>query len=196
MLTFDDAYADLATYAFPALEAAGMRATVFVVTDCLGRGATWDDGEVSGFRLLDSADVREWSRRGIEFGAHTRSHPDLRALADDDLKTEIEGSADDLERILDQEVAAFAYPFGRYDERSLAVVRARFDLGFSTLEGTNRRSDPHQLERTMVQQADTALDINARVRLGYSPPERARRKLAIWMRRLVPSGRKRNTSGS
>ncbi len=80
MLTFDDAYADLAEAAFPVLERAGFRATVFVPTAHLGGSNAWEEPEAQGHRLLEPASVRTGACAGIEFGAHTRSHADLAAL--------------------------------------------------------------------------------------------------------------------
>jgi peptidoglycan/xylan/chitin deacetylase (PgdA/CDA1 family) len=186
MVTFDDGYADLAADAFPLLEAARMRAAVFVVTAQVGGSSAWDAAlGGGGHRLLSAQEIRLWSERGIEFGAHTRTHPDLTTLSDSELDSEIVGSADDLEAVIDRRVDAFAYPFSLVDRRSLAIVRDRFEIAFTVFEGTNRRSDPHQLERTMVQPYDRALDIATRVRLGYSPRERTWVALARWKRRLI-----------
>jgi peptidoglycan/xylan/chitin deacetylase (PgdA/CDA1 family) len=189
MLTFDDGYDDLKTHAFPLLEAAGMQAAVFVVTAQIGGSSVWDEAlGGGGHRLLSAGEIRAWSARGIEFGAHTRTHPDLTALEDAELASEIVGSAEDLEAVIGQPVVAFAYPFSVFDRRSLAIVRKRFELAFTVFEGTNRRTDPHWLGRTMVQPYDRPLDIATRVRLGYSPRERSWVALARWKRRLLRRG--------
>src|SRR5215216_1446368 len=71
LITFDDGYSDLAVSAFPELERRGMPALVFAVSGRVGQGNDWD-GPVSQ-TLLDGAQMREWSHRGITFGAHTRT---------------------------------------------------------------------------------------------------------------------------
>ncbi|HWT67441.1 MAG TPA: polysaccharide deacetylase family protein, partial [Terracidiphilus sp.] len=42
MITFDDAYADIAEYALPVLKHYGFTATIFVVTERVGATNSWD----------------------------------------------------------------------------------------------------------------------------------------------------------
>lgn len=52
---------------------------------------------------------------GIEFGAHTETHPHLPALPPDSVRQEVTGSKSDLERRLRLPVRSFAYPYGERD---------------------------------------------------------------------------------
>lgn len=127
-LTFDDAYQGLHRYALPILQKMGFTATVFVVTDYVGAENTWDlNWGGRRFRHLDWDQMKEMQRAGIEFGSHGASHRDLRSLADQDLRRELAGSKKSLEEGLGAEVAAFCYPFGRYDQR---VRRAVIEAGY------------------------------------------------------------------
>jgi peptidoglycan/xylan/chitin deacetylase (PgdA/CDA1 family) len=187
LITFDDGYADLAQTAFPALAAAGQSATVFLVTGLLGEHAAWDDERgAGGHRLLDEAAVRDWSRRGIEFGAHTRTHRRLDELDDDELDAEIAGSAGDVEALTDRPAQAFAYPYGIHDERVRRAVAASFAVAFDGRPGRNVAGcDPLVLRRTMVQRTDTRADLALRVAIGRSPIELARMRLGRLRRRLA-----------
>jgi peptidoglycan/xylan/chitin deacetylase (PgdA/CDA1 family) len=185
MLTFDDAYADLADAVFPVLERAGFRATVFVATAHLGGRNAWEAPAAQGHRVLDAAAVRRWSARGIEFGAHTRSHACLGRLDSRAMEEEVLGGKRDLEDLLQAPVLSFAYPYGVADPASAAVVARAFRLAFTGREGLNRAGeDPHQLRRTMVQAVDTPLDLRLRLRLGRSPVRIAHQHLGIARRRL------------
>jgi peptidoglycan/xylan/chitin deacetylase (PgdA/CDA1 family) len=185
VITFDDAYADLAKTAFPLLERAGFRATVFVPTAHLGATNAWEAPAAQGHRLLDPAAVRRWSKRGIEFGAHTRSHADLTRLDRAGVEREVLGGKRDLEELLQAPVDSFAYPYGVADPVSRSVVASAFRIAFTALEGPNRAdADPHSLRRTMVQSVDTALDLGLRLRLGRSPVRLARQQLGVTRRRL------------
>ena len=52
---------------------------------------------------------------GVDVGAHTLTHPLLATLPVDEQRREIEGSRDQLERLLDTRVTLFSYPFGGHD---------------------------------------------------------------------------------
>ena len=191
MITFDDAYADIAEFALPVLERHGFGAAVFVVTRELGGTNRWDEEEGCGsHRLMNAEDIRAWRERGIEFGSHSRSHADLRQLADVDLALEISGGGRDLEDLLGRAPAAFAYPYGSYDERVMERARRAVDLAFSCDEGLNDlRTDPHALRRTMVQPSDLWADFVLRVRLGSSPLMRLRSRVRLRTRLVAGAER-------
>ena len=179
VLTFDDAYADTATYALPLLEQYGFTATVYVVTGQIGGVNRWDT--VGGWAavphpLMTAEQIRHWHGRGIDFGAHTRTHPDLRALDPAALDAEVRGSAEDLTALLGGPPRSFAYPYGAYDARVSDAVRAAFPLGLTSDEGLNYLgTDPAQLRRVMVLPGDSLLEFALKVRLGWSPLEHLRR---------------------
>jgi glycosyltransferase involved in cell wall biosynthesis/peptidoglycan/xylan/chitin deacetylase (PgdA/CDA1 family) len=189
LLTFDDAYSDLHDHAFPALASKGYRATLFVPAGYLGKENLWDEALRAGsytvaHRLLESTAVAGWHRRGIEVGAHSRTHARLPTLSSRDLVEEVEGSKRDLERLLGAPVTTFAYPFGAVDERVRDAAASVFDAAFTIDEGLNTlATDPLMLRRTVVQPGDTALDLVFRLSLGWSPVHRLRRRLA---RRRIP----------
>jgi peptidoglycan/xylan/chitin deacetylase (PgdA/CDA1 family) len=187
LLTFDDGYADFQDYALPALQRHSFGAIVFIITRRLAGVNSWD-----GAPLMSSSQIRECSAQGIEFGAHTRTHPDLTTLSGVELREEVAGSGEDLSSILGTRVSSFAYPFGFWNEEVRASVRESFDLAFNCEEGRNQiDTDPYRMHRTMVQRGDLLLDLACRVRLGRSPLMALRsrlrvrsrfRKVANWMR--------------
>lgn len=188
MITFDDGYADLAEHAFPPLLAAGFSAVVFVVTGLIGASNVWDT-PLGGHALLDVGSIKTWDKRGIEFAAHTRTHRDLAKLSSEQAQDEAAASRDDLERLLEHPVRAFAYPYGKPDERTRRIVAGLFPIAFTAFEGRNPDgADRSRLARTMVQRFDTPLDTALRVRLGYSPKEHARRVLGRTRRHLIGGG--------
>jgi peptidoglycan/xylan/chitin deacetylase (PgdA/CDA1 family)/GT2 family glycosyltransferase len=184
VLTFDDGYADLAEYAFPILRRYGFGATVFIVTSRIGGFNDWDASRgIAPLPLLDREQLRAWSREGIEFGAHTRTHADLTRLSVQELEREIAGSRDDLEHILGRPVRTFAYPFGHSNDAAVDCVRRHFDLAFSCIEGVNTlATDPHLQRRTMVLPSDTGLDLALRTRLGHSPLHALKARLRVRTR--------------
>ena len=71
LITFDNAYADVAEYALPVLRGCGFGAAVFVVTGLVGKTNAWDESQCSGTHsLMTAQQIRQWAGQGIEFGAH------------------------------------------------------------------------------------------------------------------------------
>src|SRR5512140_882361 len=58
LLTFDDAYRDLAEYVFPLLKHAQLKATVYVVTSRIGERSTWDAPTYTPYPLLTEEQIR------------------------------------------------------------------------------------------------------------------------------------------
>lgn len=152
VLTFDDGYADTYTVAFPALRAAGMRATVFVVTDLVGLPGylTWDQ-------------TRTLAEAGWSIESHSMTHPDLREVADVQLATELRESRLRIGREVGRPVSFLNYPAGKYNPR---VVRAAAVAGYTAAVTVNygtRLSLATVLEwpRVRVHGADSALDLRS-----------------------------------
>ena len=171
LLTFDDAFEDLKDSVFPVLERYGFGGLVFVATNCVGKTNRWD--EPRGFTLracLTAEQIQYWSAKGIDFGAHSRNHPDLTTLSESEVRDELAGSRADLEEIVGAPVISFAYPFGHYDDAAARCAQEQFALSFTTDDGLNNlRTDRSRLHRNMVYAWDTPLDLEFLVRLGWNP---------------------------
>jgi len=122
MLTFDDAYADLETTALPVMERYGFTGVIFAITGRLGTTTPWD-----GLRIMSREQLLRCAARGMEIGAHTRTHPDLSTLEAGTLASEIAGSRQDLEQAGLLSVC-FAYPFGSYNEAARRSAEGVFRL--------------------------------------------------------------------
>lgn len=114
VLTFDDGYIDHYTYVFPALREFGFTATFFIITNRADQNA-------SGY--LSWAQIREMSDAGMSMEAHTKSHLDLRERDSDFLIYEILGSLESVSVHTNTERHMFAYPGGRYDNKTLEIMR-------------------------------------------------------------------------
>ncbi|MEA2562767.1 MAG: hypothetical protein QOH06_4271 [Acidobacteriota bacterium] len=135
LLTFDDAYEDLAQAALPLLD--GTPAVTFAVSGRLGGINEWDRGRgARSLPLLDADGLRDVMARGIEVGAHSRTHPNLTRVADGELDEEIAGSRQDLAKLGLPLPRFFAYPYGIEDDRvRRAVQRAGFSAAFTVVPG-------------------------------------------------------------
>jgi peptidoglycan/xylan/chitin deacetylase (PgdA/CDA1 family) len=125
VLTFDDGYESVLRHALPLLDRLGFQATLFVPSAYVGARSDWDTRFLARrYRHLDRAGLRALADAGWEIGSHSATHADLRRVSDARLADEVAGSRAVLEEIAGAPVRAFAYPFGRFDERVRRAVAA------------------------------------------------------------------------
>jgi peptidoglycan/xylan/chitin deacetylase (PgdA/CDA1 family)/glycosyltransferase involved in cell wall biosynthesis len=184
LLTFDDAFADIAEFALPVLQRHGFGATVFVVTGHIGGTNAWDEARGSAIHPLMTAEqLRYWADQGIEFGAHSRTHPDLASASASEVAEELVGSRDELSAILGRKVTLFAYPYGRYNEAASDAVRKTFELAFTTDEGLNNlNTDPFLMKRNCIGHRDSVADLQCLLRWGLRPFSHLRAKVRVGQR--------------
>ena len=138
-LTFDDGWANWCTTALPVLTAHGISATFYVCPGLWGQQHPDLPSTPEG-RLLGREDAIELHAAGMELGAHSLTHPDLRKLPDRELEREVRGSKEAVEELTGRACETFAYPFGFHDRRvERAVESAGFRLGFAWLPGPWRQ---------------------------------------------------------
>lgn len=117
-------------------------------------------------------DVRFLAKEGIEFGAHTRTHPILsRVSGAGELQGEIHGSKARIESETGKEVLHFCYPNGNRTDFTQPVVEAVKSAGFKSavtaLQGVNRRgANAFELLRISVSPDQDELSFG-RVVAGY-----------------------------
>lgn len=118
-ITFDDTNEDAYLYAFPVLKAYGFAATVFVVTEYVGKPykMTWDE-----IRRMQKSKL-------VSVGSHTITHSSLKhTRSEASLKREIADSKTLIEKMTGQPVTVFSYPFGECNAKLKQIVR---DAGYS-----------------------------------------------------------------
>ena len=123
IICFDDGPETQYVYALPLLRKYSFTATFFLFTNAIGREhyLSWDQ-------------VLALSAEGMQIGCHTRFHPYLTRITDENrLWDEIEGAKQRLESRLGRPVTAFAYPFGQYNEHVVDVVKK---AGYTCARGT------------------------------------------------------------
>ncbi len=183
VLTFDDGYADFAREAFPVLQKYGFTATVFLPTSFIS-------AEPASFKetpCLTWAEVKQLRRAGIRFGSHTVSHPTLYDLAWPEIENQLRESKATLERMLEEPVTTFAYPYA-YPEADIAFTRQfsalLHDIGYDCCVTTRigvalRNDDPFSLKRLPLNDCDDTALFRAKLEGGYnwlSLPQRLRKK--------------------
>lgn len=131
-ITFDDGYRNVYEKAFPVLAHHSFTATVFLTTGDSGRTGDGDRlPALFGSEMLSWGEIRIMKDAGIDFGAHTLTHPDLTRISPEDAAREIAASRDVIADALGAPVLTFAYPYGRYDASALAITQKEFTCACS-----------------------------------------------------------------
>ena len=147
ILTFDDAYEDFYTKAFPELQKRNMTAVIYLPSNKLNR---------EGYMTF--AQVKELRGNNIEIGSHSLNHADLGSLDEDNLRKEIFDSKEFLEKLTDQKILSFCYPYGIYNSHIRSLLEeSGYKYGLTTKTGHAKFDKPLDLSRHKVY-SDT--DIN------------------------------------
>jgi peptidoglycan/xylan/chitin deacetylase (PgdA/CDA1 family) len=136
-LTFDDGFQNFYSTAFPILAEHGFPATVFLVTEFCGKFNDWSGNppDLPRSPLLSWHEIKELQAYGIEFGAHSQTHPDLTAIPTAEAEWEIIGSKLVIEDMLGEKVNIFAYPYGKFDSSVKAVAEKNYRAACSVKLG-------------------------------------------------------------
>ena len=111
------------------------------------------------YRCMTAAELKALAAEPlITLGAHTISHCDLAYRTRAEQQAEIAGSKQQLEQIIGRPVAHFSYPYGSFNDESVAACAAsNFRSSVTCVaEPVDRRSHPHRLPRFLVRNWDGA----------------------------------------
>ena len=149
-ITFDDGFRNFLEHAAPVLGQYNFPATVFLVTAQCGRDNSWptQPKDLALQPLLTWDEVKTLNAAGIQFGAHSQSHPILTQLPPDAAEAEMAGSQRAVEAALGGPVESFAYPYGACDTPVRELARRHFRVACGVQLGyASRNSDRLELER-------------------------------------------------
>ena len=165
-ITFDDGNVSDLEHALPALRARGLEATFFIVAGRIG---------TPGF--LDASGVRQLAAAGMEIGSHGMRHRPWRhldALARDE---ELVRAKAVLEEVVERPVTEAACPFGSYDRRVVAGLRAAgYRRVYTSDRGTTRPDDFLQARNSVGPRDEP--DILGRIAALDKRPDKALRRRA------------------
>jgi peptidoglycan/xylan/chitin deacetylase (PgdA/CDA1 family) len=166
VLTFDDGYLDFALNALPVLNRYQAAATVFLVTDMLGRTAQWSNRS-KHVPLMSKQDVESIKKQGVTLGSHTATHADLTRLDAQELSRQLVSSRAALNE-LGESFYSLAYPWGRWSKAVAAAVKTcGYDCAVATCGKTRfPGTDAYALPRITIR-ADLHL---AGFRSHFEPP--------------------------
>ncbi|MBI2327439.1 polysaccharide deacetylase family protein [Candidatus Curtissbacteria bacterium] len=127
VITMDDGYSDIYTYAYEILKKHDIRANLMISTGLLENPGymTWNQLK----QMVQSGHVTAYD--------HTWSHSSLVGKSNEKAIYEIVTAKEQLEQQLAKNQNIFAYPYGTYDSRVISLLRENgFIAAFSTDGGT------------------------------------------------------------
>jgi peptidoglycan/xylan/chitin deacetylase (PgdA/CDA1 family) len=149
--SFDDGQVGHFDNARPALEAAGMRGTFYIISDALS----------SGKKTMNAEQVKQLAAQGHEIGNHTRDHATLTTLSADEVRAEFADAQAAIKAKTGITPTTCAYPSGAQDQ-SVQTAAATFFRGCrGTVGGSNARGgvDTYNLRMYYIHSSTTADDI-------------------------------------
>lgn len=189
-VTFDDAFENFGTVAWPRLRDAGLPATLFVVTGHVGETNVWGGRPSPGIPVLP---LMTWealgaaAAEGVTIGAHTRTHPHLPDLDAARLDDELAGCRADLAGRLGCQATTFAYPYGDVSAAVTATAARHFAVGCTTEYRAVAAGDAAErlprLDMGYFQHADAFADWGSAAFVRRIATRRALRRVRGWWSR-------------
>lgn len=158
-ITFDDGYQNVYEYAFPILKEYQAPATVFVISNFIGRYNTWDVnlGWIY-YQHLNESNLNNLISEGWEIGSHGKTHRALQGMTRTEIVYELSQSKQLLQEKFNQPVNFFAMPFGNVNTliRELALKTGYLGIcGFYPFRYYRHHSQPGIIPRLGVYRTDS-----------------------------------------
>ena len=175
-ITFDDAYQNVFTCAYPELVKYNVPATIFVPVNYIGSYNAWDhDPNPDEYPLLKTITDQELKLMDpglIDFGSHSLSHSIMYNLSDQELVNEICESRSILENKLQREIKYFSYPYGQltdFDMRSINYLKQYGYVAACTTHFSrfNNDRDLYTLKRIVIWDTDEITDVQSKLLGDY-----------------------------
>lgn len=139
-ITFDDAFRSVRENAVPELQRRSFPFTIFVPVKFIGQPPGWEmESDGSREEVMTRDELRSLPDLA-ELGSHTLTHPHLPHVDDARMAEEVGASRPLLAELAESPVRLLAFPYGDYDQRTVAACRA---AGYERVFGVDPRpADP------------------------------------------------------
>ena len=159
-ITFDDGRMGVWYYALDFLKEYDISATIYIVYDWIFQNIRNKEEMYSEFAGL--RELRMISHEtNISLGYHTKTHPKLEEMNNEDVLYEAIDTKNNLEQRLEQKIDHFSYPYGSYTEQ---VKKILIESNAYKTISTSRRSwskDVFDLARISIKPYHTIKDYDS-----------------------------------
>ena len=139
LITFDDGYYSNYEYIYPILKKYNAKASIFVVTDRIGK-------EINGIKYLGWNECLEMQNSGlVEIFSHSKRHVFYDKLPAREIRNDVVKSYKTIEQNLDKrDFKAFAYPYGAYTKETVLALKNNgidfqiYDIGINNFKNFNK----------------------------------------------------------
>jgi len=167
-VTFDDGLESILENALPELRKRSIPATLFIVTDMLGRGRDWEHlgGEDTRAEMVMTREqLCALPLDLIDIGSHSMSHPLLPKVSPEKMREEMLGSKLKLEQMLNRKVKLFSFPYGGFNQAVIDECKsAGYERAFTALP-VFAYSTPGEFETGRVSTHPTDWPLEYRMKL-------------------------------
>jgi peptidoglycan/xylan/chitin deacetylase (PgdA/CDA1 family) len=168
VITFDDGLLNFYNNAYPILDSKGFSAIVYLPSGLIEK----ENKNIKYMSWLQLLDLR---KKGIVFGSHSHSHPELIKLDPKSIRFEILGSKKVIEKQLNIIVESFSYPFAfpindfKFVNQYVNTLKTfGYKTGVTTLLGRCSRNDyPFLIKRIPINTYDDKSLFAAKLEGGY-----------------------------
>ena len=146
-ITFDDGYQNNLLNAAPILRKYNFSATCYIVSKRTGDSNKWDlEKNITQRQLMSDNEIQKWLNLGMDIGAHTQTHADLIKINHIIAMDEIKNCKTDLEKKFKISINDFCYPFGRFDDTTIELVKNAGFKSATTMIRGRVKIDSNKLE--------------------------------------------------
>ena len=162
LVTFDDGFAEVASFAAPALLERSISSTVFITTSPVVE-ARYETVHLPKAPMMDAAAVADLEYFGVEVGSHSHTHVQLDIIEARLARDELVRSKMILEDLLGHRIRSVAYPHG-YSNAN--VRRIAKEVGYESACGVRNAfssllDDEFSISRLTVENTTSQSTINA-----------------------------------
>ena len=162
IITFDDGYENVHKYGLPILNKYKFKATSFIINNKINHFNDWDSLNYKFLKTKHASNeqISEWISYGFEIGSHTTGHQNLTTL---DKESKIKAISDPIDFFKEKfkyDVESFCYPYGKYDDECLDIVKKNYKYAVTTKRGRyNHKINKYQIPRVPINKNDSKFKI-------------------------------------